>query len=51
MARLDPDRGDAKRGLLQRLRTEAPGVMLQFVAKRDKESAPLRVGEVDVEPE
>jgi DNA-binding transcriptional LysR family regulator len=35
--------------LLQVLRAEAPGVVLQFVAKPDKASAPLREGEVDVE--
>jgi DNA-binding transcriptional LysR family regulator len=35
--------------LLQRLRAEAPMVLLQFVAKPDKESAPLREGEVDIE--
>lgn len=35
--------------LLKRLRAEAPNVILQFVAKPDKESAPLREGEVDIE--
>ncbi|MBX3530108.1 MAG: LysR family transcriptional regulator [Rhizobiaceae bacterium] len=35
--------------LLQRLRREAPNVVLQFVAKPDKASAPLREGEVDIE--
>lgn len=35
--------------LVARIREEAPGVTLQFVAKPDKESAPLREGEVDVE--
>ena len=35
--------------LLQRLQAEAPGAILQFVAKPDKESAPLREGEVDLE--
>jgi DNA-binding transcriptional LysR family regulator len=35
--------------LLQRLRQEAPMVILQFVAKPDKESAPLREGDVDIE--
>ncbi|HTN63373.1 MAG TPA: LysR family transcriptional regulator [Devosia sp.] len=35
--------------LLQRLRAEAPRVILQFVAKPDKESARLREGEVDIE--
>lgn len=35
--------------LMQRLRSEAPGVVLQFVAKPDKGSAPLRDGEVDIE--
>lgn len=35
--------------LIARIREEAPGVTLQFVAKPDKESAPLREGEVDVE--
>jgi DNA-binding transcriptional LysR family regulator len=35
--------------LLALVRAEAPGVVLQFVAKADKESAPLREGEVDVE--
>lgn len=35
--------------LLQRMRAEAPGAILQFVAKPDKESAPLREGEVDIE--
>jgi DNA-binding transcriptional LysR family regulator len=34
---------------LSRLRGEAPGVTLQFVGKPDKESAPLREGEVDLE--
>lgn len=36
-------------GLLQRLQAEAPRVVLQFVAKPDKASAPLRDGEVDIE--
>jgi len=36
-------------GLIARTREEAPGVTLQFVAKPDKESAPLREGEVDIE--
>lgn len=35
--------------LIARMREEAPGVTLQFVAKPDKESAPLRDGEVDLE--
>ena len=35
--------------LLKRLHVEAPGVTLQFVAKPDKQSGPLRVGEVDIE--
>ena len=35
--------------LMARMRKEAPGVTLQFVAKPDKESAPLREGEVDIE--
>ena len=35
--------------LMVRTRKEAPGVTLQFVAKPDKESAPLREGDVDVE--
>lgn len=35
--------------LLKRLQAEAPGVTLQFVAKPDKQSAPLREGEVDIE--
>jgi DNA-binding transcriptional LysR family regulator len=35
--------------LLRALREEAPGVVLQFVAKPDKASAPLRDGEVDIE--
>lgn len=35
--------------LLQRMRAEAPKAILQFVAKPDKESAPLREGEVDIE--
>lgn len=35
--------------LLSQIRAEAPGVTLQFVAKPDKESAPLREGEVDIE--
>ena len=35
--------------LIARIREEAPGVTLQFVTKPDKESAPLREGEVDVE--
>ena len=36
-------------GLLRRLQAEAPRAVLQFVAKPDKESAPLRDGEVDIE--
>lgn len=35
--------------LIARMRDDAPGVTLQFVAKPDKESAPLREGEVDIE--
>lgn len=35
--------------LIARIREEAPGVTLQFLAKPDKESAPLREGEVDLE--
>ena len=35
--------------LLQRLQAEAPRAILQFVGKQDKESTPLRDGEVDVE--
>lgn len=35
--------------LIARLREEAPGVTLQFVAKPDKESTPLRDGGVDLE--
>jgi len=35
--------------LIARMREEAPGVALQFVTKPDKESAPLREGEVDLE--
>jgi DNA-binding transcriptional LysR family regulator len=35
--------------LLARINAVAPGVTLQFVAKPDKESAPLREGEVDIE--
>ena len=35
--------------LLQRMRKEAPRTVLQFVAKPDKDSAPLREGEVDIE--
>ena len=35
--------------LLAQIEAEAPGVTLQFVAKPDKESAPLREGEVDIE--
>jgi DNA-binding transcriptional LysR family regulator len=35
--------------LIARMPEEAPGVTLQFVAKPDKESAPLRDGEVDLE--
>ncbi|MDP1961564.1 MAG: LysR substrate-binding domain-containing protein, partial [Reyranella sp.] len=34
---------------LARLQAEAPKVILQFVAKPDKESTPLREGEVDIE--
>jgi DNA-binding transcriptional LysR family regulator len=35
--------------LLAAVGAEAPGVTLQFLAKPDKESAPLREGEVDIE--
>ena len=35
--------------LLARVQAEAPGVILQFLTKPDKESAPLRDGEVDLE--
>jgi DNA-binding transcriptional LysR family regulator len=35
--------------LLRRIEAEAPKAILQFVAKPDKESAPLREGEVDIE--
>ncbi len=35
--------------LLAEVGREAPGVVLQFLAKPDKDSAPLRVGEVDIE--
>jgi DNA-binding transcriptional LysR family regulator len=35
--------------LLARITAEAPAVTLQFVSKPDKESAPLREGEVDLE--
>ncbi len=35
--------------LIARIREDAPGVSLQFVTKPDKESAPLRDGDVDVE--
>lgn len=35
--------------LLAQVAAEAPGVTLQFLAKPDKESAPLRDGEVDIE--
>ncbi len=35
--------------LLAQVGEQAPGVTLQFLAKPDKESAPLREGEVDVE--
>ena len=35
--------------LVARMNEEAPGATLQFVAKPDKESAPLREGEVDIE--
>lgn len=35
--------------LIAQIRGEAPGVTLQFVTKPDKESAPLREGEVDLE--
>jgi DNA-binding transcriptional LysR family regulator len=35
--------------LLAAVTAAAPGVTLQFVAKPDKESAPLREGEVDIE--
>jgi DNA-binding transcriptional LysR family regulator len=36
-------------GLLTRVGSEAPGAVLQFLAKADKESAPLREGEADIE--
>ncbi len=36
-------------GLIAQARREAPGVILQFLAKPDKDSAPLRGGEVDIE--
>lgn len=35
--------------LLARVRAEAPGVTLRFIAKTDPDSAPLREGEVDLE--
>lgn len=35
--------------LLQRMQAEEPGVTLQFVAKPDKDSVPLREGAVDIE--
>lgn len=35
--------------LLRRLSEQAPGITLQFAAKPDKESAPLREGAVDIE--
>jgi DNA-binding transcriptional LysR family regulator len=35
--------------LIAQIGKDAPGVTLQFVAKPDKESAPLREGEVDIE--
>lgn len=35
--------------LIAEVGREAPGVLLLFLAKRDKESAPLREGEVDIE--
>src|SRR3569623_110370 len=35
--------------LLARIGQDAPGVTLQFVSKPDKDSAPLREGEVDIE--
>jgi DNA-binding transcriptional LysR family regulator len=35
--------------LLALVERQAPGVTLQFLAKADKESAPLREGEVDIE--
>ncbi|MEO9229366.1 MAG: LysR family transcriptional regulator [Devosia sp.] len=35
--------------LLELMAKQAPGVTLQFLAKPDKDSAPLREGEVDVE--
>lgn len=35
--------------LIAEVGREAPGVLLQFLAKRDKESAPLREEEVDIE--
>ena len=36
-------------GLIAKIHQDAPGVLLQFVAKPDKDSAPLREGEVDLE--
>ncbi|HEX4886106.1 MAG TPA: LysR family transcriptional regulator [Casimicrobiaceae bacterium] len=36
-------------GLIARVAAEAPGVRLRFVAKLDKDSAPLREGTVDLE--
>ena len=36
-------------GLIAKVHQDAPGVLLQFVAKPDKDSAPLREGEVDLE--
>ena len=36
-------------GLLARIAAEAPGVRLRFVLKPDKDSTPLREGEVDLE--
>lgn len=35
--------------VLAQIESDAPGVTLRFVAKPDKESAPLREGEVDIE--
>lgn len=35
--------------LLDRVLAEAPGVTLQFIGKADKESRPLREGDVDIE--
>jgi DNA-binding transcriptional LysR family regulator len=35
--------------LLDRVQAEAPGVTLHFIGKADKENAPLREGEIDLE--